>query len=75
MYARLKQGVKAAAARQTPRSPIAVRFLDEILLASGQYALFYVLMNFADERVGRLLEISHMRPRRTLLDICGDRFV
>lgn len=59
--------MKADAATQTPRPSVAVRFLDEILLVSGQYALFYVLMNFADQGSGFFSDLGHTSLLLTLL--------
>ena len=39
-------------------SPIG-RFFDELLLYSGQYALFYILMNFAQEKLGYFSNFGH----------------
>jgi hypothetical protein len=34
-------------------------FFNELLLFSGQYALFYVLMNFTDDRLNYFLNFGH----------------
>jgi len=44
-----------------------VRFFDEILLYSGQFALFYLLMNFSDEGMGLFLNVGHATLLATLL--------
>lgn len=35
------------------------RFFDELLLYSGQYAIFYILMNFSQDRLGYFSNIGH----------------
>jgi class 3 adenylate cyclase len=49
--------MKPAESGATPSAP--VRFLDEILLYSGQYALFYILMYLADQKAGFLADLGH----------------
>ena len=49
------------------RSPWPVRFLDEILLYSGQYALFYILMNFADQKADFFGDLGHASLFASLL--------
>ncbi len=41
------------------RKPFLVSFFDELLLYSGQYALFYVLMNFTRDGVGFFSDAGH----------------
>jgi class 3 adenylate cyclase len=41
------------------RPGVVVRFLDEILLYSGQYALFYILMYLTDQGGGFLTDLGH----------------
>lgn len=41
------------------RTGLAARFFDELLLYSGQYALFYILMNFSQEKLGYFSNFGH----------------
>jgi class 3 adenylate cyclase len=47
--------------------PPVVRFLDEILLTSGQYALFYILMYLADQRGAFFTDLGHASLLASLL--------
>ena len=49
------------------RPPGAVRVLDEILLYSGQYALFYILMYVADPAGGFFTDLGHLTLAATLV--------
>ncbi len=49
------------------RPSIPVRFLDEILLNSGQYALFYILMYMADPAGGFFSDLGHATLLVTLV--------
>ena len=42
-----------------PRPAPLARFFDEILLYSGQYALFYILMSLASQRWGFFSDLGH----------------
>jgi hypothetical protein len=48
------------ATASVPRRPSGVvRFLDEILLYSGQYALFYILMYLTDQQAAFFTDLGH----------------
>jgi class 3 adenylate cyclase len=49
------------------RPSVAVRVLDEILLYSGQYALFYILMYLTDPAGGFLADLGHTTLALTLV--------
>jgi class 3 adenylate cyclase len=48
------------------RPSVATRVLDEILLYSGQYALFYILMYATDQGVGFFSDLGHATLAATL---------
>ena len=51
--------VEYAAVEVKSRSSFFLRALDELLLYSGQYALFYILMNFSASGLGYFRNLGH----------------
>jgi class 3 adenylate cyclase len=57
------------------------RFFDEILLYSGQYGIFYILMNFSQDRLGYFSNLGHtlllfiIIAQTVFLAIYGDKLL
>lgn len=55
------------------------RFFDELLLYSGQYAIFYILMNFSQDRLGYFSNLGHtvllfiLVAQTVFLSLYGDK--